>query len=123
MGQQLCAVLRDPEVRERLLEEGAAKAFTGMYLMPADAPASYAHTPEESMAGVAAARGVSPVEAYVDELVRTLPDAYQILARQGLYGDYFGFYMCDAILKLNGKGGQPVYTKLVGQDTGRCTPK
>ena len=60
---------------------------------------------------------------YVDELVRTLPDAYQILARQGLYGDYFGFYMCDAILKLNGKGGQPVYTKLVGQDTGRCTPK
>ena len=60
---------------------------------------------------------------YVDELVRTLPDAYQILARQGLYGDYFGFYMCDAILKLNGKNGQPVYTKLVGQDTGRCTPK
>ena len=60
---------------------------------------------------------------YVDELVRTLPDAYQILARQGLYGDYFGFYMFDAILKLNGKGGQPVYTKLVGQDTGRCEPK
>lgn len=60
---------------------------------------------------------------YVDELVRTLPDAYQILARQGLYGDYFGFYLCDAILKLNGKGGQPVYAKVAGQDTGRCTPK
>jgi phospholipid/cholesterol/gamma-HCH transport system substrate-binding protein len=60
---------------------------------------------------------------YVDELVRTLPDAYQVLARQGLYGDYFGFYMCDAILKLNGKGGQPVYVKVVGQDSGRCTPK
>ncbi|MBU3685921.1 MAG: mammalian cell entry protein, partial [Mycobacterium sp.] len=60
---------------------------------------------------------------YVDDLVRTLPDAYQILARQGLYGDYFGFYLCDAIIKLNGKGGQPVFTKLVGQDTGRCTPK
>ena len=60
---------------------------------------------------------------YVDELVRTLPDAYQVLARNGLYGDYFGFYMCDAIMKLNGKGGQPVFVKLVGQDTGRCTPK
>ena len=60
---------------------------------------------------------------YVDELVRTLPDAYQILARQGLYGDYFGFYLCDAILKLNGKGGQPVFVKLAGQDTGRCTAK
>jgi phospholipid/cholesterol/gamma-HCH transport system substrate-binding protein len=60
---------------------------------------------------------------YVDDLVRTLPDAYQVLARNGLYGDYFGFYLCDAILKVNGKGGQPVFVKLAGQDTGRCTPK
>ncbi len=60
---------------------------------------------------------------YVDNLVKTLPDAYQILARQGLYGDYFGFYLCDAVLKVNGKGGQPVFVKLAGQDTGRCQPK
>lgn len=60
---------------------------------------------------------------YVDNLVKTLPDAYQVLARNGLYGDYFGFYLCDAVLKVNGKGGQPVYVKLAGQDTGRCTPK
>lgn len=60
---------------------------------------------------------------YVDDLVKTLPDAYQVLARNGLYGDYFGFYLCDAILKVNGKGGQPVFVKLAGQDTGRCTPK
>lgn len=60
---------------------------------------------------------------YVDDLVKTLPDAYQILSRQGLYGDYFGFYLCDAILKVNGKGGQPVFVKLAGQDSGRCTPK
>lgn len=60
---------------------------------------------------------------YVDDLLKTLPDAYQILARQGLYGDYFGFYLCDAIIKLNGKGGQPVFVKAAGQDSGRCTPK
>ena len=60
---------------------------------------------------------------YVDDLVKTLPDAYQVLARNGLYGDYFGFYLCDAILKVNGKGGQPVFVKLAQQDTGRCTPK
>jgi phospholipid/cholesterol/gamma-HCH transport system substrate-binding protein len=60
---------------------------------------------------------------YVDNLVKTLPDAYQVLARQGLYGDYFGFYLCDLALKVNGKGGQPVFIKLAGQDTGRCTPK
>ena len=60
---------------------------------------------------------------YVDDLLKTLPDAYQVLARQGLYGDYFGFYLCDAILKLNGKGGQPVFVKLAGQSTGRCAAK
>jgi phospholipid/cholesterol/gamma-HCH transport system substrate-binding protein len=60
---------------------------------------------------------------FVDDLVKTLPDAYQVLARNGLYGDYFGFYLCDAILKVNGKNGQPVFVKLVSQVTGRCAPK
>ncbi len=60
---------------------------------------------------------------FVDDLVKTLPNAYQVLARNGLYGDYFGFYLCDAILKLNGKNGQPVFIKLVSQVTGRCLPK
>ena len=40
-----------------------------------------------------------------------------------LYGDFFSFYLCDAVLKLNGKGGQPVYVKVAGQNTGRCAPK
>ena len=60
---------------------------------------------------------------YVDNLINTLPDAYQALSRQGLYGDFFSFYLCDVFLKLNGKGGQPVYVKVVGQSSGRCTPK
>jgi phospholipid/cholesterol/gamma-HCH transport system substrate-binding protein len=60
---------------------------------------------------------------YLDNLLNTLPDAYQILARQGMYGDYFSFYLCDAVLKLNGKGGQPVYVKVAGQSTGRCARK
>ena len=57
------------------------------------------------------------------QLAQHLPDAYQILNRQGLYGDFFSFYLCDIVLKLNGKGGQPVYVKVAGQDTGRCTPR
>lgn len=60
---------------------------------------------------------------YFDDLLKTLPDAYQALARQGMYGDFFTFYLCDALLKVNGKGGQPVYVKLAGQSSGRCTPK
>lgn len=60
---------------------------------------------------------------YFDSFLNTLPDAYQVLNRQGLYGDFFSFYLCDVVLKMNGKGGQPVYVKVAGQDTGRCTPR
>lgn len=60
---------------------------------------------------------------YVDNLLKQLPDTYQVLARQGLNGDYFGFYFCEVLLKLNGKGGNPIYVKLIGQPSGRCTPQ
>lgn len=60
---------------------------------------------------------------YFDNLLNTLPDAYQALARQGIYGDFFSFYLCDIVLKTNGKGGQPVYVKVAGQSTGRCAPR
>ncbi len=60
---------------------------------------------------------------YLDGLLKDLPDIYQVLARQGLNGDYFGFYFCEVLLKLNGKGGNPIFVKLLGQPSGRCTPK
>jgi phospholipid/cholesterol/gamma-HCH transport system substrate-binding protein len=60
---------------------------------------------------------------YFDDLLNTLPDAYKLLSRLGLYGDFFSFYLCDLSIKVNGKGGQPVYVKLAGQDTGRCALK
>jgi len=60
---------------------------------------------------------------YLDNLLNKLPDQYKALARQGMYGDFFSFYLCDVVLKLNGKGGQPVYAKVAGQSTGRCAPK
>lgn len=60
---------------------------------------------------------------YFDNLLATLPDAYTSLSRFGIYGDFFTFYLCDLVMKVNGKGGQPVYIKLAGQDSGRCAPK
>jgi phospholipid/cholesterol/gamma-HCH transport system substrate-binding protein len=60
---------------------------------------------------------------YLDHLIKTLPDKYRELGRLGLYGDYFSFYMCDILFKVNGKGGQPVYIKVVSQETGRCAAK
>lgn len=60
---------------------------------------------------------------YVDKLLTDLPNVYQVLSRQGLTGDYFGFYFCEVLLKLNGKGGNPIFVKLLGQPSGRCTPQ
>jgi phospholipid/cholesterol/gamma-HCH transport system substrate-binding protein len=60
---------------------------------------------------------------YFDDFLNTLPDAYKKLARLGITGDSFAEYLCDLYLKVNGKGGQPVYIKVAGQDTGRCAPK
>ena len=60
---------------------------------------------------------------YLENLIQTLPDKYQVLSRLGLYGDYFSFYLCDAVLKVNGKGGQPVFIKVAGQSSGRCSPR
>jgi phospholipid/cholesterol/gamma-HCH transport system substrate-binding protein len=60
---------------------------------------------------------------FFDHYLDTWPDALKILNRQGLTGDWFSFYLCDVVLKVNGKGGQPVFVKLVGQASGRCTPR
>jgi len=60
---------------------------------------------------------------YLDNFLNTLPDTYRIIARQGIHGDFFSFYLCDLVLKLNGKGGNPVYVKPAGQDSGRCAPQ
>lgn len=69
------------------------------------------------------AQNVLADRAHVDHLLDTLPDSYRELGRLGLYGDFFSFYLCDLVLKVNGKGGQPVYIKLAGQSSGRCTPR
>ncbi len=60
---------------------------------------------------------------FLDNLINTLPDDYRIIGREGLYGDFFTFYLCDLILKVNGKNGQPTYITLASQRSGRCTPK
>ena len=60
---------------------------------------------------------------YLERLLDQLPDKYRVLNRQAMYGDFFNFYLCDLILKVNGKGGQPVYVKVASQTTGRCAPR
>ena len=106
---------------ERKQELSGAIAYTNEaagsisdLLAQARAPvAKSVHESDRAAAAVLAERD------YLANLLDTLPDAYQMLNRQGLYGDYFSFYLCDLVLKLNGKGGQPVYVKVVGQSSGK----
>jgi N-acyl-D-aspartate/D-glutamate deacylase len=67
------AGLRDPEVRARLVEEGGdgGGLYDSMFLMPADQPAAYDYTPDDSVGAEARRRGVSPVAAYVDAMVES----------------------------------------------------
>lgn len=64
------AAIRDPEMRSRLVDEGAGKAvepFERMYLMRPDA-VRYAYDDDDSIAAIARSRGVTPVEAYLDAM-------------------------------------------------------
>lgn len=70
-----------------------------------------------------AVKAVLMQKEYLDHTLATLPEAYQILGRQGLWGDFFSFYLCELVFKVNGKGGQPTYIKVAGQSTGRCAPR
>ncbi len=68
------AALRDPAVRERLVEESADKRvdpYERMYLMPAGAPARYDYAPEDSIAALGRAAGTSPTEAYIDAMLES----------------------------------------------------
>ncbi|KUH82868.1 MULTISPECIES: MlaD family protein [unclassified Mycobacterium] len=65
-------------------------------------------------------------QAQLDDLLRKVPDAFEMIGRAGgIYGDFFNLYLCDIGLKLNGlQPGGPVRTvKLLSQPTGRCTPQ
>ncbi len=60
---------------------------------------------------------------YLDNLIKGLPEKYKTLSRLGVYGDFFSYYLCDLLLKVNGKGGEPVYVMVASQTSGRCAPK
>jgi len=109
---------RKKEISDGLAYTNAAAGSIADLLTEARPPFAKTIQETDRSAGIVVAD-----HEYFDNLINTLPDAYQALARQGIYGDFFSFYLCDIVLKLNGKGGQPVYVKVAGQSTGRCAPR
>ncbi len=109
---------RRQEISDGLAYTNAAAGSIADFLTEARPPLKKTIDETDRAAGIVVAD-----HEYFDNLINTLPDAYQVLARQGIYGDFFSFYLCDIVLKLNGKGGQPVYVKVAGQSSGRCAPR
>ncbi|QLL05271.1 virulence factor Mce family protein [Mycobacterium vicinigordonae] len=109
---------RKTEISNAVAYTNAAAGSVADLLTRTRAPFTKVLHETDRVAGIAA-----DDHDYLDNLLNTLPDKYQALYRQGMYGDFFAFYLCDIVLKVNGKGGQPVYVKLAGQPTGRCAPK
>lgn len=109
---------RKTDISNAVAYTNAAAGSVADLLSQARAPLAKVVRETDRVAGIAAAD-----HDYLDNLLNTLPDKYQALVRQGMYGDFFAFYLCDVVLKVNGKGGQPVYIKLAGQDSGRAEMK
>ncbi|MCP9271039.1 virulence factor Mce family protein [Mycolicibacterium arenosum] len=109
---------RKGDIADGVASTNAAAASIADLLAQARPPFAKAIQETDRAAGIVVAD-----HEYFDDLLNTLPDAYQALSRQGISGDFFSFYLCDLVLKTNGKGGQPVYIKVAGQSTGRCAPK
>jgi phospholipid/cholesterol/gamma-HCH transport system substrate-binding protein len=106
---------RKDDIANSIAYTNAAAVTVTDLLSQARAPLQRVVSGTDRVSGIAVAD-----KDYLENFLDTLPDAYRMLGRQGLYGDFFTFYLCDLSLKVNGKGGQPVYLKLAGQSTGRC---
>jgi phospholipid/cholesterol/gamma-HCH transport system substrate-binding protein len=109
---------RKTDITDAVASTNAAAGTVADLLRQARPPARKVVGETDRAAGIVVAD-----HDYFDDFLNTLPDAYKILGRQGIYGDFYTFYLCDVVFKLNGKGGQPVYVKVAGQTTGRCAPR
>lgn len=109
---------RKTDISDSVAHTNSAAGTVADLLQRARPPAQKVVTATDRASGIVVAD-----HEYFDNLLNTLPDAYQILGRQAIYGDFLAFYLCDLVFKFNGKGGQPVYTKIAGQTSGRCAPR
>lgn len=109
---------RKTDVSNAVAHTNAAAGAVADLLAAARPPARKVVTETDRYTG-----NVLADHSYFESLLDSLPDTYRTIRRQGLYGGFFSFYLCDLLVKLNGKGGQPVYVKLAGQASGRCTPR
>lgn len=56
----------------------------------------------------------------LNNVLDSLPAAYQTLDRIGSHGTFFNFYLCSVQVKISGPGGRPIKTPAVKSQVERC---
>lgn len=56
----------------------------------------------------------------LNNVLDSLPAAYQTLDRIGSHGTFFNFYLCSVQIKISGPGGAPIKTPAVKSQVERC---
>ena len=56
----------------------------------------------------------------INKDLATLPEVYQLMSRQGLYGTFFNFYLCGIQIRLTGPTGAAVSTPMIDSEVQRC---
>jgi phospholipid/cholesterol/gamma-HCH transport system substrate-binding protein len=57
--------------------------------------------------------------AIINKQFVDIPEAYQVMSRQGLYGSFFNFYLCGMQVRLSGVNG-PISTPMMNSEVQRC---
>jgi len=61
-------------------------------------------------------------EAYVDGVIKRLPDDFQKMSRLGAYGSFFNFYLCGVTVRFtNPATGKDIFLPQYEQKLGRCS--
>lgn len=56
----------------------------------------------------------------LNQVLKSLPGAYQVLDRIGSHGNFFNFYLCAVQVVISGPGGKPIKTPVVRSQVERC---
>lgn len=61
-------------------------------------------------------------EAYVDGVIKRLPDDFQKMSRLGAYGSFYNFYLCGVTVRFtNPATGKDIFLPQYEQKLGRCS--
>ena len=65
---------------------------------------------------------VNDDEAYVESVIKRLPNDFEKMSRLGVYGSFFNFYLCGVTVRFtNPATGNDVFMPQYEQTTGRCS--